>query len=44
MDTAEGVQRCDICDIYDGDLSAAQALAALVGGVVKFQAEETACE
>lgn len=29
--TDQGVERCDQCDLYDGDLSAAVALAALIG-------------
>lgn len=40
MDTPEGIQRCDTCGIYPGDLDAALALARLVGGVVKYQQEE----
>lgn len=40
MDTPAGVQRCDACGTYDGDLDAALALARLVGGVVKFWKEE----
>jgi hypothetical protein len=40
MDTAEGVQRCDICDLFDGDLSAANALARAVSGVTRFEAAE----
>lgn len=39
MDTPQGVQRCDGCDAYPGDLDAALALARLVGGVVKFSKE-----
>jgi hypothetical protein len=27
MDTPEGIQRCDNCDVFEGDLEAAQALA-----------------
>jgi len=27
MDSPEGIQRCDQCDLYEGDLDAAQALA-----------------
>lgn len=38
MDTDEGVQRCDTCLTYPGDLDAALALARLVGGVAKFAA------
>jgi hypothetical protein len=41
MDTDEGIQRCDECELYPGDCEAAQALASLVGGVVCYQAEET---
>lgn len=37
MDTVIGVQRCDTCDVFPGDLEAAQALAATVGGVVMFE-------
>jgi hypothetical protein len=40
MDTDEGVQRCDTCQKFDGDLAAAHALALLVGGVVKYEIEE----
>jgi hypothetical protein len=40
MDTPQGVQRCDTCQRYIGDLFAAQALAALVGGEVWFTEEE----
>ena len=36
MDSPDGVQRCDACGTFDGDLDAALALARLVGGVVKF--------
>lgn len=36
MNTAVGIQRCDACDTYPGDLDAALALARVVGGVVKF--------
>lgn len=38
MDTHEGIQRCDECSVYDGDLEAALALADHVGGVVRFHA------
>lgn len=41
MDTPEGIQRCDTCNTYPGDLDAALALAKLVGGVVKFTQEDT---
>lgn len=27
----QGIERCDACDVHDGDLSAAVALAALIG-------------
>jgi hypothetical protein len=40
MDSPEGIQRCDACDIYEGDLDAALALANLVGGTVKYEIEE----
>lgn len=40
MNTPHGVQRCDACSTYDGDLSAALALARRVGGVVKFETAE----
>lgn len=40
MDSETGVQRCDACSTYPGDLDAALGLAALVGGIVKFQKEE----
>jgi hypothetical protein len=36
MDTNEGVQRCDECDLFEGDIEAAEALARLVGGVVEW--------
>lgn len=36
MDTPEGIQRCDECQVFPGDLEAAQALADMVGGVVRF--------
>lgn len=39
MDTPEGVQRCDACGAFDGDLDAALALARTVGGVVRFHIE-----
>lgn len=39
MDTPEGVQRCDTCQRYEGDLFAAQALADHVGGEVWFTEE-----
>lgn len=38
-DTPQGIQRCDICSTYVGDLEAALALAQLVGGTVKFHEE-----
>lgn len=31
MDTHRGIQRCDACDLYPGDLDAAAALAASLG-------------
>lgn len=34
--TAGGVQRCDICERFDGDLDAAAAVAALFDGEVWF--------
>lgn len=37
MDDDAGIQRCDSCERYAGDLDAAHALARLVGGVVKFE-------
>jgi hypothetical protein len=40
MDTDEGIQRCDTCQVFEGDLAAAQALADLVGGVVMFELDE----
>lgn len=40
MNTPEGIQRCDECQMFDGDLDAALALAKKVGGVVKFEIEE----
>jgi hypothetical protein len=36
MNSEFGVQRCDTCDRFDGDLAAAQALADLIGGTVWF--------
>jgi hypothetical protein len=36
MDTPEGVQRCDMCELFDGDLDAALALARTVNGTVRF--------
>jgi hypothetical protein len=39
MDSPRGVQRCDACSTYDGDIEAAVALARRVGGVVRFVAE-----
>lgn len=39
MDSEHGVQRCDTCNTYPGDLDAALALAQLVSGVVKFHAD-----
>lgn len=40
MDTPEGIQRCDQCDTYEGDIEAAQALAAAIGGGVVVWEEE----
>ncbi len=37
MDSPEGIQRCDECGVFEGDLEAAQALADTVGGVVMFE-------
>lgn len=50
MDTPDGIQRCDVCQLFDGDLEAAQALADAVtefyNGAVKysvwFEVEDTA--
>lgn len=42
IDTPEGVNRCDAAETFDGDLSAAFALARLVGGVVKYEAADPA--
>ncbi|MFI5736195.1 hypothetical protein ACIA49_39135 [Kribbella sp. NPDC051587] len=39
MDSEIGIQRCDNCQLFEGDLPAALALAACVGGVVKFEQE-----
>lgn len=39
MDTDHGIQRCDECGVFEGDLEAALALAALVGGIVRFEVE-----
>lgn len=36
MDTPEGIQACDLCRRFAGDLDAAQAVAATVGGTVTF--------
>lgn len=36
MNSPHGVQRCDACSTYDGDLDAALALARRVGGVARF--------
>lgn len=38
MNTPEGIQRCDLCDLYRSDLDAALALrdALVPGGVVRF--------
>jgi cytochrome b involved in lipid metabolism len=40
MDACEGVQRCDACQRFEGDLYAAAALAELVGGTVRFEVAE----
>lgn len=40
MDTEIGIQRCDTCQRFDGDLAAADALARIVGGVARFETEE----
>lgn len=37
MDNEYGVARCDGCEVYNGDLSAALALAELVQGTVWFE-------
>ncbi len=37
MDSEIGIQRCDTCQVFDGDLPAALALAALIDGVVKYE-------
>jgi len=39
MDFPAGIQRCDTCDLFPGDLEAALALAQAVGGVACFYAE-----
>lgn len=39
VDDEYGIQRCDECQRFDGDLDAALALAHLVGGIVRFEAE-----
>jgi hypothetical protein len=39
MDSEIGIQRCDTCARFGGDLPAALALAILVGGIVKFEQE-----
>lgn len=39
MDSPTGIQRCDACEKFEGDLEAALALAKLVNGVVRFEAE-----
>lgn len=39
MNSEVGIQRCDTCIRFAGDLDAALALAELVGGVVKFEQE-----
>ena len=40
MDSDAGIARCDQCRTYPGDLHAAQALADLVGGVVRYYADD----
>lgn len=40
MNTREGIQRCDECERFEGDLDAALALARLVGGTVKYVAAD----
>lgn len=40
MDSNEGIQRCDECDTYPGDLEAAWQLARLVDGVVVYETGE----
>lgn len=31
MDTPDGIQRCDACEVFDGDLTAALAVAKYIG-------------
>lgn len=40
MNTPAGIERCDECEVFEGDLDAAFALAALVGGTVYYESEE----
>jgi len=39
MNSEAGIQRCDTCGLFPGDLEAALALAKFIGGVVKFEQE-----
>jgi hypothetical protein len=39
MDDRDGIQRCDSCALFAGDLDAAKALADLLGGRVFFYRE-----
>jgi hypothetical protein len=39
MDTEHGIQRCDECQRFEGDLDAALALANLTGGTVRYHIE-----
>lgn len=40
INTREGIERCDECKRFEGDLDAAFALAKLVGGAVKYETDE----
>lgn len=40
MDTWAGIQQCDNCDLYHSDLVAAQVVATIVGGVVRYYAHD----
>lgn len=40
MNTPEGIERCDECERYPGDLEAALVLARTVGGIVRFEQDE----
>ena len=42
--TEHGIERCDACDLYEGDMEAAVALAAVIGPEVTvwFEPEEEA--